>query len=61
MKIAFMLVLMIFGPNGTTDIEQIGPFAERRECAEAAVRLTEVARRNAAAADGACIAVLVGA
>lgn len=52
-----MLVLMLFGPGDYMDTVQVGPFVDRRECAEAAVRLTEVARRNGIIADGACVAV----
>jgi hypothetical protein len=54
---AIMLVLILISTSGHTETMEIGPFMDRRECAEAAVRLTEVARRNGLTADGACIGV----
>jgi hypothetical protein len=57
---AIILVMLFLSPSGDLYMEQIGPFADRRECAEAAVRLTEIASRNGIKADGACIGVAEG-
>ena len=55
---AVILVLMFLSPSGDFYTSQVGPFADERACAVAAVRLTEVARRNGIVADGACIPVV---
>ena len=55
---AVILVLMFLSPSGDFYTSQVGPFADERSCAVAAVRLTEVARRNGIVADGACIATV---
>jgi len=57
---AIILVMLFLSPSGDFYTSQIGPFADRRECAEAAVRLAEVASRNGIKADGACIGVTEG-
>ena len=55
---AVMLILLFLSPSGDFYTSQVGPFADERSCAVAAVRLTEVARRNGIVADGACIRVV---